>query len=253
MKKIIVRVLIGIVLLVLVVALSIHLFLDGVIKRSVETTGPKLTKTDIKLGLVNISLFSGSGKLKDLFIGNPAGFKTPSAIQVASTSVVLDPKSIFGDKVIVRTINVQNPEITLESDLKSVNLKKILSNLEDASGSGSAEHPAQPEAKAGKKLQVDDFLISGGKIHISITPLGQSTTVPLPEIHLTNLGTNPEGITGAELAKIVLREIVKVAEEKAASMNFDISKGAQFLSKDLDTNTVNKVSKGLGDLFKKKN
>jgi len=255
MKKIIRIVLIIVVVLILLGLLAAHLFLDGAIKRGVETAGPKLTKTDVKLSLVSISLFSGSGKMKGLVIGNPEGFKSPSAIQVGTAGLDLQPRSIFSDKVIIRSIVVEGPEITFESDLKSVNLKKLLNNLEEATG-GSEKNPAapkQPEAKAGKKLEVDDFLIKGGKIHVVVPVLNQSTTVNLPEIHLQDLGKGSDGITAAELSKRILEVVVQKAEEQASGVIADMVKGGQFLSKDMtSSNAVEKVSKGLGDLLKKK-
>ena len=77
MKKIIRLVLIAVVVLALLVVVGVHFFLDGAIKRGVETIGPKLTKTQVTLNNVSLSLLSGSGKMKGLVVGNPEGFKTP--------------------------------------------------------------------------------------------------------------------------------------------------------------------------------
>jgi len=48
MKKVAIRTLIGLVVLVVVVALAIHFFLDAAIKTGVETVGPKIARVDIK-------------------------------------------------------------------------------------------------------------------------------------------------------------------------------------------------------------
>ncbi len=259
MKKLLIRVLIGLVVAVILVVLAISLFLDGAIKRGVETVGPMIAKVPIKLDSVNLSLFSGSGKVKGLTVGNPEGYKTPSAIQVGSASLALQPGSILADKVVIRSINVQNPEITFETDLRGNNLSKIISNLQETTG-GKDNAPAKsgtPEAKASKKLQVDDFLISGGKIHVSITALGgKSATVALPEIHLTDLGKDPNGITAAELTKKVLQAIETEAVKAASSTVADLSKGAADLTKEAANSAVGtaseQVTKGIGGLFKKK-
>jgi hypothetical protein len=168
----------------------------------------------------------------------------------------------LSDKIIIKSINIQAPQITYETDLRANNLSKILANVQAAAGGGEQppskpQEPTQPQqAKAGKKLQVDDFVIKGGKIHVSVTALvGQSATVPLPEIHLQNLGSGPEGITGAELTRKVLEEIERSAVQASAPAVSDMGKGALYMSKDLvkgNTNAVEKVTKGLGDLFKKK-
>src|SRR5262245_51586812 len=102
MKKWIIRGLIGLVILIVAAILGVRFFLDAAVKKGVETVGPMLTKVDVKLGSANISLFSGSGKLTDLVVGNPEGYKTPSAISVGSASLALKPSSVFADKLVIQ-------------------------------------------------------------------------------------------------------------------------------------------------------
>jgi len=259
MKKILVRLLIVLVVVVLLAALAVHLFLDGAIKRGVESKGSTLTKVQVKLNSVHISLFSGSGKIKGLGVGNPEGFKTPSAINVGTASVSLQPRSVFSDPVMIHSIEVQAPEITFETDLHQNNLSKILANLKETTGSGG-QQPTQPkEANAGKKLVIDDFRVTGGKIHVSVTMLGgKSVTYPLDDIQFKDLGKDSSGITPAELSKKVLEAIVSDAEKKAVSAIADLrSKNltgvADGLINSTNTNSsVEKVTRGLGDLLKKK-
>jgi len=262
MKKIIVGALIALVVLLVLTVLVVGLFLDKAIKRGVETWGPRLTKVDVRLQSASLSLLSGSGSIKGLMVGNPPGFTTPSAIQVGTASLSLEPRSLLSDKIVVRSIIVQGPEITFETDLKNNNLKKILANVQETTGGGTKEpakpqEPGQPkEAKPTKKLQVDDFIISGGRVHVALTGLGgQSATIPLPDIHLQSLGQGPEGITPGELAKLVLEAVEKGATQAAAGNVTDIGKAAINFSKDPNqagSNALNSVSKGLGNLLKKK-
>jgi hypothetical protein len=261
MKKLIIRFLIALLVVAVLALLAAGLFLDGAIKKGMETFGPKLTKVDIKLQSVSLSLFSGAGTVKGLVVGNPEGYKAPQAISVGTATLALKPGSLLADKIIIKSINVQGPEITYETDLKHNNLSKILSNVQEATGGGGQEpakpkEPAQPKgAKPAKTLEVDDFVISGGKIHVSVTTLGgQAATIPLPDIHLQDLGTGPDGITPAELMKRVLEAVEKGATQAASGAVADIGKGAVYLTKDaggLGTNAVDKVTKGLGGLFKK--
>ncbi len=135
------------------------------------------------------------------------------------------------------------------------NLSKILSNVQSATGGENA--PSKPsEPKEGKKLPVDDFLISGGKLNVSVTALGgRSVTVPLPEIHLTGLGQGPEGITSAELAKRVLEAIEKEAVQASGSAVADLSKQASELGRNMlskgATGAVENITRSLGGLLKK--
>jgi uncharacterized protein involved in outer membrane biogenesis len=262
MKKIIIRLLLALVVVLIHAVVAVGLFLDGAIKKGVETFGPRLTKVDIKLESVHLSLLSGSGTLKGLVVGNPEGFQTPSAISVGETTLALKPGSLLSDKIVINAITVQAPEITFETDLRHNNLSKILSNLQEAMAGGTTQ-PAKPQepvppkaAQPARKLQVDKFDITGGKIHVNATgPIQGTALIPLPDIHLQDLGTGPDGITPAELTKLVLAAIEKAAQQAASGAAPDIIRGAMNLSKNpgsLSTNTVDAVTKGLGGLLKQK-
>src|SRR5947207_12772222 len=168
MKKLIIRVVVVLlVLLVVAVGASIY-FLGSIVKKGVETVGPQITKTEIKLDSATLSLLSGSGKLKGLLVGNPEGFKTESAIKVGAVSVGCGHGSVFSEKVHVTQVNVQAPEITFEGGLKGNNLSKLLDNVQTAGGGSGTTKTVSPDKSSSKKLQVDDFVISGGKINVSI-------------------------------------------------------------------------------------
>ena len=256
MKKLLLRIGIGLVVLVVVAVLAVSLFLDGAVKTGIETVGSKLTKVDIKLDGVSLSLLSGSGTLKGLVVGNPEGFKTPQAIKAGSISLALKPSTIFSDKLVIKSINLQAPDITLEGGLSGNNLSKILANVEGSSGEKAA---AEPKG-AGKKLEVDDFIIANGKVTVSLTDLGgRSATVSLPEIHLTNLGTGPDGITAADLSKKILGEVLAGATQVAKGAVADLGKNATELGKGVGKDLgktageeAGKVSEKIGNLFKKK-
>lgn len=259
MKKTILRVAIVLVVLLVVAVAASFFFLGSIIKKGVETVGPQITKTEMRLDGASLSVFSGSGTLKGLFVGNPEGFKTESAMKFGSVSVGVKPGSIFSDKIHVTHVNVQAPEITFEGGLKGNNLSKLLDNVQSGSGASDKSAGTAESSAASQKIQVDDFLISGGKIHLSIDVPGvggKSATVPLPEIHLTGLGQGADGITAAELTKIILKEVLQRAIPAAEKAAVDLGKGVTDAVKDLSKDpagTVDKATKGLGDLLKKKN
>ena len=250
MKTIFFRVALALLILLLVAVVGIALFMDGAVKRVVEKFGPTITKVDVRVGSVSLSLLSGSGKIKNFVLGNPAGYKTPSAINIGLASLSLKPSSVLSDKIVVTSVNIQGPEIMLEGDLTGNNLSKILANIDEATGAGQDPTAHKDNGKPAKKLQVDDLIISGGKIHLQLNMLGgRSATVPLPEIHLTNLGKGSDGLTAAELSKRVLREILQAATKAAAISLGDLSKGTL---QNLSREGAGNITKGLGDLLKKK-
>ena len=58
-----------------------------------------------------------------------------------------------------------------------------------------------------------DLLVKGGKIHAGITtPVGsRSATLPLPEVHLQNIGSPDHGVTAAELSRQILESLLASA------------------------------------------
>jgi uncharacterized protein involved in outer membrane biogenesis len=226
-----------------------YLSLDRIVKKGVETVGPAMAKVEVKVKDVDLSPFSGSGKLQGLLVGNPPGFKSPAAIEAGVMSLKVEPRSLMGDKIIIRSLRMEAPEITFEGDLKGNNLSKILENVQGTEDKAPA---TKEEAKAkSRKLQVDEFVITGAKVHVNSSLLaGKPTTIAIPDINLTNLGQGPDGITPAELTKRVLKEVI---ESTLKSVNLgDLTKGVTEGLKNVTTNTVDGATKKIGDLLKKK-
>lgn len=254
MKKILIRIaIIGIAALI-VIGIVVVLFLGQIVKKGVETAGPMITKVDVKLDKASVSLL-GSAELKGLFVGNPPGYKTESAIKVGDVSVSLKPLSVLSDKIIVESVKVQSPEITIEGGLKDNNLTKILDNVNAAAGGGEAASLKAGEKKGGKKIQITDLTITGAKVHVNMLLSGGKTvTLPLPDIHLTNLGTGSDGLTPAELTKKVMDELMGKVVPAVTKGLADIGKGALDAGKGAGEDAkkgVEKVTGGLKGLFKK--
>jgi len=95
---------------------------------------------------------------------------------------------------------------------------------------------------------VDDFLITGAIVHVSLTGVsGKEMTLPLPDIHLTNLGKDNAGITAADLTRRVLDAITTATIKAVATATTDIGPGAGKAA----GAGMNKITPGIGGLFKK--
>src|ERR1017187_66834 len=98
MKKIILGIVIVGIVVAVVAAVVVGTHLGQIIKTGVETAGPKITQTTVTVSAVNVSLLAGSAGVKDLVLGNPAGYKSPQAISIGKAAVSLSPVSILSDK-----------------------------------------------------------------------------------------------------------------------------------------------------------
>lgn len=267
----------GLALLLLLVAgvIAVGMSLGKIVKTGIETVGPKITQTSFKVDSVNLSPLSGAAGINGFVLGNPDGFKSAQAISLGKAAVSIVPGSILSDKIIIHSVEVRDAEITFEGNpFGANNLKQIMDNVNALAGGGAASTntpaantPAASGAnKPAKKLEVDDFLISGAKVHASITGIPgigvKEITVPIPDIHFSDLGKGNDGITAGELVQKILGEVTTDTVKALASSVSDLGKnltGAAtgILSGAVGNGTnavgagVDTLKKGLGGLFGK--
>jgi hypothetical protein len=255
-KKIILGLGIGILVLLVVGVLVVGVFLGGIVKVGMEAVGPKITQTSLTVSSVNVSLLGGSAGVNGLVLGNPEGYKAPQAISVGKAAVSISPGSLLSDKIVIHSIEVRDAEITFEGNpLGANNLSKLMDNVNAMTASANkvdtnapAATPTAGARKPAKKLEVDDFLMTGAKVHANLTGLiNKEITLTLPDIHFTDLGKGNDGVTAADLTKKVLGEIttgtIKALTDAVANLGKGVTGAAGA--------GVDKLKKGLGGLFGK--
>ncbi len=220
---------------VVVTIIVIGVFLDSIVKSALENYGPRMTQTSVVVDAVHLSLLTGSAKVRGLVVGNPNGYKTSQAISVGVIAVGVNPLSVFSHKVVLRSIRVESPQITFEGGLSGNNLGQISDNLNSGNAKKSAPattSPANTNApvapKSEEKFELDDLLITGAKVQVAFTGT-QQQEIQLPDIHLTNLGTGPDGITAEDLARQVLNALSSATMEAVAATAANFDKNAASL------------------------
>ncbi|MCP4665426.1 MAG: hypothetical protein GY849_03590 [Deltaproteobacteria bacterium] len=226
----------GALVIIIVVVLILGISnLGPIIKEAVNTHGPGITKTELRLGDVGISIFSGEAKLKDFHMGNPRGFQSASAMDVGSIYVDLDEGSLTGDTIIIDRVEVVGPEITYEKAGIIDNFKAIINNVKRSVGAGGPSKKKQPEKKEGgdKKFLIRNFILKSGKVNLALSiPGGKSITAELPDIHLKDVGKENGGASAAEVFEQVLAAIYK--EITSSDVTDVLNKELKSLGLDLD-------------------
>ncbi len=193
---------VGAVVLIIITLLIVGLSnLGPIIKKAVETVGPKMTKTEVKLADVGISIFSGEAKLKGFVLGNPKGFKTPTAMKVGSVYVDIDEASLTKDVIVIDKIEISSPRITYETKGKTDNFKTIQNNVTKSSGAtkeAAKSGDSSGEGGKEKKLIINRVVVTDGEITLAGGLLGEGVTLPLPDIELTDIGKDKGGASPAE-------------------------------------------------------
>ncbi len=202
--KFIFKLLLSVFLLLVLGAGAGMFFLDGIVKQGIETVGTQVAKVEVKLDDAGVSIFSGKGALRGLRVANPKGYRAPQAVKVGQALVVLTPLSVFSERVVIRSVVVQETEIHYEKRDGKANLDVIQDNVE------AALRDRDKKAKPEKKLQIDSLIIRNAKVHVyGDKPDEPPTVLTLNEIHLKDLGQGPEGITGAELTRKLTTAVIK--------------------------------------------
>ena len=222
----------GVLVVIVVATLLIGLSkLGPIIKTAVNTYGPKMTKTEVRVDDVGISLFAGQAKLKDFYLGNPKGFNSPQAMSVKAIYVDVDEKSITGNPIIINRIEVVAPDINYEKMSRTDNFKTILNNVKQSARKSTSSTSTEKSAKGGpgKKLVIRDFIVKDGFVNTAISaPDGSSlsASAELPEIHLKNVGEKSGGATAEEVFNIVFAELYNKIISPAVTANLSKQIGA---------------------------
>ncbi|QQR66135.1 MAG: AsmA family protein [Candidatus Brocadia sp.] len=255
--------LIAIPSIILIVFIFFSLFINTIIKKRVESFGPKITQTPVNLQKVKMSLFSGHGEIHGLIIGNPEGFHADSALKFDTVTIDIEPLSIFSDTVIIRDILIDGPEITYETSVEGSNIGKIKKNIESYSSSSRSQTKEPGESSSGQKekkhVQIHTFLLQNGKIRLSATLLqGKTLDIPLMKVQLNDIGKESGSASFPAVIEKLADAIYKAILEAVKGSGKTIEKGIGTVTesvKGIDETAKEGVSKtfeGMKKLFEKK-
>ena len=212
----------GLIALLFLLTLLVF-FRDSIVKFSICGVGSKLTGTKVHLQEFSTSL-SGRIQLKGFSVGNPAGYSKENAIELKEALADINIPSLFTDRKIVNLISVRGMHVNVESDFNGNNLSKILSNIQNFSSSASekkkeaapqkeqaSENSDKEEKKSG--LEIVRLDSENAQVTFKNTIVPQGIVLPLPPIHLNNIG----GTNLQDTASQILSQLLSVVSSTANS------------------------------------
>ncbi len=247
MKKLLIF---GLIIAVVVVAAVLLLAgnINPIIKAGVEKAGPIVLKAPVNLAEVDISIFSGSGTLKNLMVGNPEGYTTGHAFKMDSLSIDLDPKSVTSDKIHVKSIIIDGPQIIFEGGFGKNNLTQLQANAESFAPSGKKEAAPETSSQTKKLLVVDYIKIANGSISVNMGLLqGKKLTIPLPALEIKDIGKE----TDATIADVIGEILASINGAVAPAVQTGVGNVTQELQKQgevLKGQLEGKVEEGMGKI-----
>lgn len=268
-------------LLILFVAAAVAIFFFGSkllnegIRQGVETFGPKVTQTPITLETVDLSVLSGKGTLKGLYVGNPEGFKNENIFELGQIDVEVDIESLLTDRIIIKEIIIRKPVISYEKQMRSSNVSALMANIEAFTGpakespattvasapegapaiegDATTTQPAATESAAAEpaapapQVVIKHLLIEGGSIYVGVLGVGQ--TIPLPTIEMNNIGAGDERMSPAEMINLILNKVVTSIGPAIAGGGELLTEGGKAIAS-AATDTVKNLDQTTGESIK---
>ncbi len=224
MKKKIVRVGLGILLLILIVLVVLFFSLDSIIKSQVQSRASAALGVPTSLQNASLNIFGGSLTLKGLKVANPPGYQGKYLLTMGTGIVTVDTGSLLSSTVQIPEIFLNNIHITLDESGLSSNLADVLANAHKYSASGSgtkgsaATQTSKSSSASGKRLAISRIVIPNCSVTLRLaaakgTP-GAGVTFQLHKI-IINKPLDPNGrpLRLADLTSVILSQIaVQIAE-----------------------------------------
>jgi hypothetical protein len=186
--------------------------IEPAIKSAIETEGALATRTQVLVGGVEFSPFTGAGALDGLTVGNPTGFSSPYAVVVDRIALQVQSRSLLGSgPVVVDSATVFGPHITYKAASPAAisNLETINSTAQAYSGTPSATRAGSD----GRKMIIRDLTVMAGTLSLDMPLPGGALTVALPPLHLTNIGATTNGATPPEIIRAVCEALADEAKK----------------------------------------
>lgn len=229
MKKWILRIVLGVIALLIIVVVLTFVMINQVAKTGIEKGGTYALGVPTTVNTVNLSLFGGTFGMNELQVGNPPGYKGAHLMKSGKFDLKVDSGTVLSDTVVINSFQLHGLDVIIEKDLKTSNVQVVMDHLKQLGGQPAAQpvpgqpapgepapqQPAQPpaEKKPGKKVKVDDIVIRNVTAKFYIMG-GPPISVPVPEVHLTNVSSGGEGVTVPQLmAKIFTAIMAAVAQQ----------------------------------------
>jgi hypothetical protein len=188
----------------LVLASGANLYVDramgDAVRRGLDCANPG----KVRLDSASVTLWGGSIELCGLTLGNPPGYSSRTMLSLDRATLKVRPGTLLSKRIEVEHMALERPAIRVEVGAGRSNVHVFLANAQ-ANWAAGATMPFNKDAR----LLVDRLTIRGGRMIVA-TPDGNTRSIPLQGIELTNLhGRDDRGIDNTELLASVVCELTR--------------------------------------------
>lgn len=153
-------------------------------------------------------------------VGNPDGFKTKHAVSLREIRMQLDISSLATDIIRIKELTLIQPEITYEYATGGSNLDVLQRHIVRSISQQRSKRQNAPGSEPSQKLVIEDLYIKDGTASVSASALnGTVVSIPIPDLHLHDIGKKSNGATAGEAAQQVLNTMTHQITHSVAPLS----------------------------------
>jgi len=204
----------ALVVIVVVVVSFLGKNLDSIVKKAITRVGSEMTGVSVDVDKVALALADGRGEIGGLVVDNPRGYKGPHAFKLGSIVLDLDKASESRDVVVIKELTIEAPDVVYDKGTDGSNVEAIQRNIDEYSKTHAdqAEDKTAKDDAAAKRFIIESLQIRNGKIRLT----ERDTVIDLPPLQMRDVGKSRGGMTGAEIAGIVVKQMTQATVASAA-------------------------------------
>jgi hypothetical protein len=194
----------------------VFIFLGEIVGKGIEAGCTKALGVETSVGLVRVGLLTGTFAIRGLRIDNPPGFETDHFFSLDRLHFEVPPESLREETIVVRLLELDGVDVSLETVDKKANYEVILDNLDRFSKTGSAQQNAKESAGedegGGKGLVVHEAVIRDIDARIDFGQVGgkaDRVEVEIPELRLRpNEKTGAAEVSVARITQVIVTAVL---------------------------------------------
>lgn len=210
-RRPLVRIAVGALVAIAVLALAFVLSIDFVAARVISSEGTSVLGAKTSVGGAHIALLGGTSSVSGFRVAQPEGYGAGNMLSLDRTAVTVRLPALLGERVEIDEVSLSGLAVALVSKDGKVNLQAVADNVQKSMSDASAK-PAPAKETGGKEVLIRKLVVSD--IDVTATGMGMTVTgnpvkVRIPNITLENVSSaNAEDSITSEITSRVLQSVV---------------------------------------------
>jgi hypothetical protein len=224
--KLLIKLVGGLVVLLVVVAVAILFAIDAVAKGAVERGATYALGVETTLGSADVGIRRGEFGMEGLRVANPEGFTSDHFLTLGSGEVAVSLGTLRQETVELTRLMLSTIDLRLEKSAAGSNYGVIIDHLKGLRS--ESQDDSAPDSDSGKLFVIREVLISDVNVEVELAPGGAALTrvqVPIDEVRLTDVGTGggtKRGVRLSELTEVIVQALLSAVASNAADFPADL-------------------------------